>query len=132
MLGHTFKPLDLLKNANTNRVFADETMILHLWIISRSLGMNDRKILDELHNHAHGLTNIRDRYVLYDRESAKDMELLRQNLTPMGLAKAFLQCVGNKEPDSNLLFVETAAIQRVEIFDAFKSIKQKRGEVKIR
>ena len=128
-VGPHLEAAGFIHNANTNQVFAEETMMLHLWIISRSLGMNDRKVLDALHNHTHGLTNIRDRYVLYDRENEKDIEMLRKGLTPMGLAEAFLRHVGNKPTGADVI-VEKAAIQ-LEIFDTFKLIKQKREQVKI-
>jgi hypothetical protein len=123
-----------LKGANCSQVFADETIKLHLWIVSRVLGVQDRDVLDALHNHINTspnlFTNLRDRYALYDRENAKDIELIRQGLPQVGLAEAFLEVVGNKRPDSTVL-VETVAIQ-CTIGEVFKTVSEKRKRVTIR
>ena len=44
-----------LKNPTEDKIFMAESMRLHLWSASQALGVGNRNVLDELHNHARAL-----------------------------------------------------------------------------
>lgn len=75
-------------------------MRLYLWIISRALGVEDRNVLDALHNHAHGLNivnskTLRELYALYDKAASEEMELQDKGVGQAVLAMTALQCLVN-------------------------------------
>jgi hypothetical protein len=127
-----------LKNPIADRKFMDEAMLLHLWILSHALGIENRKILDVLHNFAMAFiveqqgkqVSITDRYELYDQATSKDMELQNKQPTPTMLAKTAFKClVNNKNSDINF-FILTEL--HLTLYSTIRVVRKLRGDVKIR
>ncbi len=122
-----------LRSPSEKRAFMDEAMRLHLWIISRSLGASDRKILDVLHNHAHGLNSVggktfHDLYSIYDRAASEEMELQDQGHPHPLLAVTALQTlVGNK----NFTDIVIAMEIHIDIQTLIGAVRQTRSEFRI-
>jgi hypothetical protein len=95
-----------LKSSNADRHFMEEAMRLHLWIISRALGNEDRNILDVLHSHAHGLNLVNSRtlsdlYAIYDHAALKYNDLRGNGVEQPVIAMTALKCLVNDDAYSD-------------------------------
>ena len=123
-----------LQNPTEDRVFMDEAMRLHLWIISYALGVENRNVLDALHNHAHGLNivnskTLREIYAIYNTAASKEMELQDAGLTQPALGMTAIQYLVNNKAHTEDI---TAMLVRIEIEDVINAVRKMRMEVKIR
>lgn len=123
-----------IQNPSANKLFMDETMRLHLWIISRALGAENRDILDALHNHAHGLNfvnsvSLRDLYAIYDTVASRERELQDAGVGWPLLAKAAIQRLVN---DSNFSDVVIPMLVHVDIQIVISAVRETRSRFKIR
>ena len=122
-----------LRNPTEDRIFMDEAMRLHLWVISRALGANDRNILDALHNHAHGQSfvnsiSIVQLYAIYDKAASEEMELFDKELAQPLLAITVLQyLVGNKAHSEIVIAMEI----HIDIQILIGVVRQTRSEFRI-
>ena len=97
-----------LKNSTADSIFVDETLRLHLWLVSRSLGVSDSKILDAMHNYAHHLSHVNslsisELYAIYDKAASEEMELIDAGRSYPVLAITVLQYIVNDKNYSNIV-----------------------------
>ena len=96
------KAAGYLRTPTEDQIFMAETMRLHLWVISNALGDNDHNVLEQLHNHAHGLNvvnskTLRELYVIYNEAIAKEIEAKEKGVGwPVLASTAIGQLVNNK------------------------------------
>jgi hypothetical protein len=128
------KAAGYLQNPTADRLFMDEAMRLHLWIISRSLGAADREVLDVMHNHAHGLTIVNGKtfpelYAIYDKAASKEMELQDAGLRQPVLAMTVIQYLVNDKAHSEVVI---AMEIHIDIDIVINAVRKTRSEFKIR
>lgn len=80
----------------------DEAMRLHLWIVSCAFRVDNRSVLEALHNHAHGLNYINSRslaelYTTYDKAVSQELELKDKGIASPVLAITALRCLINND-----------------------------------
>jgi len=132
--GPQLKAAGFLRKPKEDVVFQDEAMRLHLWLISRALGMQDRNVLDALHNHAHDLTivddiHITNLYALYDQAAAIDNERQANGIHTFLSETVFQRLINTKKPNPDPII--EAQIQ-ISINIIVKVVRDMRSEFKIK
>lgn len=123
-----------LQNPTEDRVFMEEAMRLYLWIISRTLGVEDRNVLDALHNHAHGLNIVNSKtlcelYAIYDKAASEEMELQDKGVGQAVLAMTALQCLVNDTAYNDYII---AIEVHIDIDIIIKVSREMRSQFKIK
>ena len=109
----------------------DEAMRLHLWIISRALGVENRKALDVLHNRTHGLNSqiLSNRYTAYDQAASKEMELQDAgHPQPVVAMTALRYLVSNKNQTEIVIAMEV----QIDIDIIINATRNTRSQFKIK
>ena len=123
-----------LKNPTADRLFMEEAMRLHLWIISRALGNEDRNILDMLHNHAHGLyfvnsRTLSDLYEIYDHAAIKSDDLRGKGIGQPVVAMTALKYLVNDNAYTDCVL---EPLVHIDINMTFNAVRKVRSEFIIR
>jgi hypothetical protein len=146
----TFKPKlqteGFVHNPTADRMFINETIILHYWIIWWVLN-KDTAVLDVLNNYfwsapvgldiqqtqAQAPETLTKRFARYDEAFSKDLDMSARGGLTTRLPKTVLQCLVNENPDADLLFgFEMFLAVQSTIFETMKTVRKLRGDVNIR
>ena len=131
-----------LRDPAKERVFMEESIVVHFWIIWSVLN-TDRAVLDVLNNffnnwdidqnQARVSERLQERFQLYIEAVSKDKELHARGLPPTEFACTALQCLLNdgKPIERNIgIFILTEVDSRLS--STFPAVRKFREELKIR
>jgi hypothetical protein len=140
-----FQAEKYLKDPTADKMFINETIILHYWMISWVLN-KDTVILDVLKNYfwsapvgldiqltqTQPIETITKRFGRYSEAFSQDLEASSRGLSSARLPRIVLQCLVNEKSDTDMPFgFEMFVIVQSRIFDTMKTVRKLRDDVKI-